>query len=83
MSTEQLTPTSQALDSNPLETADTKSLDELFDEDPEKLTEADLSRIVERLRKARATFAASEAAGKKGKVQGETGKQLSLEDLGF
>lgn len=72
------------LEDNPLEKVNPKSLDELFDMDPELLTQEDLGRMVERMRQARATFAQSEQAGKgKGKQIGEKGLPVDLAQLGF
>ena len=83
--TEKLPPptTSQDLTTNPLEGVDPKSIDLLFEMDPEGLTKADLQQIVQRLRAGRKTFAEKEAAGKKPAAVGKSGAQLTLEDLGF
>ena len=74
-STELLTP------QEALEKTDPKSLDKLFETDPEELTDGDVGLICERLRAARAQFAKAEAAGKKPKALTPSGQQLTLEDL--
>jgi len=74
-------PASQDLTTNPIETVNPKSLDELFDMDPEKLTVEDRQRIVERLRAGRKTFAQAEEAKKKPAVQNTKGLPTSLDDL--
>lgn len=76
-----LSSNSPDLKDNPLETVNPKSLDLLFEEDPEKLTDGDLDRIVARLREGRKNFAAAEQAGKKPKAQTKTGVPIEFDDL--
>ncbi len=74
---------------SPLDSASPASIDELFDRDPELLTNEDVQRIVERLRAARKTFAEAEATptkrGAKGKApaMSPTGGKLDLGQLGL
>lgn len=76
-------PENSDLTLNPLATANERSLDELFDEDPEKLTQEDIGRIVGRLRAARASFLIQEQQGKKPKATTDKGKTIDLSDLGL
>lgn len=69
------------LETSPLAQTNPKSLDELFEMDPEKLTKEDIEVIVSQMREARARFAAAEAAGKKAPLMNASGKNLTLEDL--
>lgn len=64
------------------------SLSELFSRDPEKLSEIDLTRMVETLREQRVKWAASDAAGgSRGKAAPRSAPTLSspasIEDLGL
>lgn len=74
-------PTNSDLTQNPLATASERSLDELFDEDPELLSSEDIGRIAGRLRAARNSFMIQEQAGKKPKAMTDKGTQLDLNDL--
>ena len=85
------TETSDSKVESPLAEAEAKSLDELYYEDPLKLTNADLDRIVTDLREKRALFIAEE---KEAKAEGRRRRpktykdkpasgQLSLGDLGL
>ena len=70
-------------DKNPLDSVNVRSIDELMREDPEKLSDDDIKRIVNRLRESRRNFQQQEAQGKKPKATSDTGKTLDLADLGF
>jgi len=69
--------------------ASVDSLAELFSRDPEKLSEIDLTRLVENLREQRVRWAAQEALPKAAKTKTVAGKAASLisaskpEDLGL
>jgi hypothetical protein len=73
---------------NPLTEALPDSLDDLFSRDPLKLSEVDLRRIVEELRRMRKNFLLSENAPAKPKkapkaapISKEKAAELSLDEL--
>ena len=68
MTTSPTSPLSPTL--SPLTEADPKSLDRVFAMDPLDLQDKDIDMTIDYLRKARATFLSSEAAGKVSKTAG-------------
>lgn len=70
----------QELTSNPLLEASARSLQQIFDEDPLKLTDSVIDRVVSELRAQRDLW--EKAEGKKPKAQVVTGT-LNLKDLGL
>lgn len=66
---------------NPLTEADPLSLDALFSADPLTLTDADIDRMVARLRSERAKWASQEAKPKGGAKREKV--TVTLKDLGL
>lgn len=66
---------------SPLKEFGPESLQELFNKNPREMTDADYLRIIEELRKARASFNEEDAKPKKKKEKAD--ENIKLEDIGL
>ena len=72
---------SESLPVSPLTQANPRSLDDLFDADPESLTDADIDEMVQALRSQRAHFKQAKAQKAKGPAKIPSGSVDELLDM--